>query len=100
MTAIIFSFSVNTYDSLHKLSLNDLACCKNAQINPYSEKGCTSDNVFFEEQELEDNDKACLTQAFQVLPYIFRRYTPQGYHREGLVSVTLGVTTQPLFISR
>ncbi|MCW3077532.1 MAG: hypothetical protein JWO32_2141 [Bacteroidetes bacterium] len=99
LAAILFSFSVNAYNSLNKLQLNDITSFKSTKVNPSSENNCTSDNIFFEEQESEDNDKTFFAQAFFILPYFFSDFTSSVCESESFLSAIVPGTSQPLFIS-
>ena len=99
LIAILFSFSVSAYNSLNNLSLNGSKSFKTTQMNQSSNDGCVSDNIFFEEQEFENDNESYSPGEFFVLSYFYRDINSVSSSIPSFSASLVPVASQPLFIS-
>jgi len=97
--AILFSFSVSAYNSLNNLSPANSASFKSTHVSETPKDGCVSDNIFFEEQESENDSEDYSPADFFVLSYFYRDITSATSLVPSHLTTIVPFTSQPLFIS-
>lgn len=99
LLAILFSFSVNAYNSLTQLSSSHIASLKKVNVDQPAGSALATDTILFEELENENDSDSFSSETFLVLPFYLLAFA--------LIASSFPVhffsaepgTTEPIFLS-
>jgi hypothetical protein len=99
LAAILFSFSVNAYNSLSNPSKTQITSLKNVAIDQPQNNSFAGDNIIFEELENENDTEDLATGAFLALPFFFQSFAFASASNNTFFTKAETGASEPRFLS-
>ncbi len=99
LIAILFSFSINAYNSLRQCSNSFDVSLKKVNVNVPFNNSITSIDIIFEELENENDNENSISEAFLVLPFFslaFNSFQNANFYFSGRISQQ---AIKPIFLA-